>query len=81
MSLTPTGEKPIENFESDFPRKNVRLAIDPIIHEDYQSEFQFNNDIALLKLAESVDLTTYTPACLPKSDDDFTGQMGKVVGE
>ena len=32
-----------------------RLAMDPIIHEDYQKDFQYNNDIALLKLAEEVD--------------------------
>ena len=29
--------------------------MDPIIHEDYQKDFQYNNDIALLKLAEEVD--------------------------
>ena len=40
---------------SFFSRKNVRLAMDPIIHEDYQKDFQYNNDIALLKLAEEVD--------------------------
>ena len=40
---------------SYFPRKHVRLAMDPIIHEDYQKDFQYNNDIALLKLAEEVD--------------------------
>ena len=40
---------------SYFPRKNVRLAMDPIIHEDYQKDFQYNNDIALLRLAEEVD--------------------------
>ena len=37
-----------------FSRKNVRLAMNPIIHEDYQKDFQYNNDIALLKLAEEV---------------------------
>ena len=41
---------------SYFPRKNVRLAMDPIIHEDYQKDFQYNNDIALLKLAEEVEI-------------------------
>ena len=57
------------------------LALDPIVHESYKSPNADSNDIALLKLAESVDLTTYTPACLPSSDDDFTGQMGKVFGK
>ena len=37
-----------------FSRKNFRLAMNPIIHEDYQKDFQYNNDIALLKLAEEV---------------------------
>ena len=36
---------------------------------------------AHLKLAEVVDLTVYTPACLPQPDDDYTGQMGNVYGE
>ena len=56
------------------------LALDPIIHESYQSPRFFSNDIALLKLAEDIDLTTYTPACLPTSGADYTGQNGRVYG-
>ena len=55
--------------------------MDPIIHEDYQSEFQYNNDIALLKLAEDVDTNIHTPACLPPTNADYTGQNGRVYGE
>ena len=62
-------------------RKNVKLALDPIIHESWKSPKLHSNDIALLKLAESVDLKTYTPACLPKSGTDYTGQNGKVYGK
>merc|ERR1719376_183146 len=40
----------------------------------------FSNDIALLKLAEEVDMSVHTPACLPESGKDFTGQMGTVYG-
>ena len=55
-NLTQTGNKiKVIILGSYFPRKNVRLAMDPIIHEDYQKDFQYNNDIALLKLAEEVD--------------------------
>ena len=36
---------------------------------------------AHFKLAEDVDLTVYTPACLPQPDDDYTGQTGNVYGE
>merc|ERR1712072_274645 len=49
---------------NDGKRKNVMLALDPIVHESYRSPKPASNDIALLKLAEDVDLTTHTPACL-----------------
>jgi hypothetical protein len=61
-------------------RKNVQLAIDPIIHESYGSPAGSSNDIALLKLAERVDLAAYPPACLPTIDADYTGQTGSVYG-
>ena len=61
-------------------RKNVKLALDPIVHESYKSPKTESNDIALLKLAEDIDLTTYTPACLPTSGADYTGQNGRVYG-
>lgn len=64
----------------DTNRKNVQLEIAPIVHEDYNSPNPLSNDIALLKLAESVDLGTYTPACLAKTDADYTGQNGRVYG-
>ena len=73
----------------------VKLAEDPIVHECYNVQQGSPNDIALLKvfsswspvqsillkLAEDVDLTVYTPACLPEPKDDYTGQMGNVYGE
>merc|ERR1719209_2863409 len=64
----------------DGKRKNVMLALDPIVHESFRSPKPDSNDIALLKLAEDVDLTTYTPACLPASGSDYTGQNGRVYG-
>merc|ERR1711935_1228428 len=65
---------------NDGKRKNVKLALDPIVHESYKSPKPDSNDIALLKLAENVDLNTYTPACLPASGTDYTGQNGRVYG-
>jgi len=65
---------------NDGNRKNVMLALDPIVHESYTTPKADSNDIALLKLAEDVDLTTYTPACLPTSGADYTGQNGRVYG-
>ena len=54
-----------------------------ITHELYSPipKFRHSNDIALLKLAEEVDLSVHTPACLPPPGKDFTGQMGSVYGE
>ena len=59
----------------------MRLEIDPIAHEEYKSPKQWSNDIALLKLAEAVDLKTHTPACLPSIGADYTGQNGRVIGK
>ena len=64
-----------------FLRKNVQLEIDPTVHENYQSPQPYSNDIALLKLAEAVDLATYAPACLAAKDADYTGQNGRVYGK
>ena len=55
--------------------------MDPIVHESYDSPYTSSNDIALLKLAEKVDLNIYTPACLPELNTDFTGKTGSVYGE
>ena len=54
--------------------------MDPIVHENYQNPMSTSNDIALLKLAESVDLDVYTPACLAARDADYTGKNGRVYG-
>ena len=51
------------------------------MHEDYNNPNQLSNDIALLKLAESVDLNMYTPACMAAKDADFTGKNGRVYGK
>ena len=37
-------------------------------------------DIALVKLAQKVDLKTYTPACLAKTGDNFDGKKALVYG-
>merc|ERR1719153_111200 len=64
----------------DTNRKEVRLEIDPILHENYHSPKKHSNDIALLKLSEAVDLDTYAPACLPSFGADYTGENGRIYG-
>ncbi|XP_042858270.1 venom protease-like [Penaeus japonicus] len=55
-----------------------------IIHEDYvpQDLFDNNKDIALLRLAESLDLTAEVqPVCLPSNPNKkYEGETGTVIG-
>jgi len=65
------------NDADDTNRKEV--SVSTIVHPDYDSS-TVNNDIALLKLAQAVDLSIYTPACLPASSANYVGQSAKVYG-
>ena len=67
----------LDSFESKIPKKVVTVS-KIINHPSYATR---NNDIALLKLSESVDLNTYTPSCLPSSGDNFEGQKAWVYGK
>ena len=52
------------------------------IHENYDF-LTDDNDIAIIELAEEVDLIIYTPACLAKTSDTttFDGKNAWVYGE
>jgi len=50
-----------------------------ITHEGYV-DATLENDVALLKLTEKVDLNIFTPACLPTKGDTFAGQTAYAVG-
>merc|ERR1712198_80765 len=64
--------------EEILPRKVLKIS-KYIKHPDYE-KITSNADIALLKLAEKVDLNTYTPACMANTGDDFTGKTAWVYG-
>ena len=51
-------------------------------HENYDSSTK-DNDITLIELAQEVDLTIYTPACMAKTSDTttFDGKNAWVYGE
>ena len=65
--------------ESKIPRIVVNVSL-ILNHPDFILE-TVNNDIALLKLSEEVDLTVYTPACLPMTGDNFVGKIAWVYGK
>ena len=62
-------------------RKNFSLSMKPLVHEDYADPERYSNDIALLKLAEEVNMTTYTPVCLPSIDKDYVDKIGAAYGK
>ena len=52
-------------------------------HENYNHNTNNDNDITVIELAQEVNLTTYTPACMAKSSDTntFDGKNAWVYGE
>ena len=52
-------------------------------HENYAGSPTWDYDIAIIELAQEVDLTIYTPACMAKASDTttFDGKNALVYGE
>merc|ERR1719347_1373305 len=67
-----------DDNESLIPRKSVKVSR-IIKHENYNAE-NSDDDVALLKLSEPVDLNVYTPACVARSGDSFIGQNAWLYG-
>ena len=64
---------------SHFSSRKV-LEIEKIIIHEGWSLWTRQNDIALLKLKDKVDLSIYTPACLAPRGADYTGKTASVYG-
>ena len=65
--------------EGSLPERTIDV-IKYTNHENYKFPY---NDITIIELAEEVDLTTYTPACLARTSDTttFDGKTALVYGE
>jgi secreted trypsin-like serine protease len=59
--------------------RQVLTIAEIVLHPSYTFSGS-SNDIALLKISETVNLNDWSPACLPTSGADFTGQNGWVYG-
>ena len=68
--------------EGSLPEMTIDLA-SYTNHENYNEDNNDDNDIAIIELAEEVDLAIYTPACLAKNSDTttFDGQNAWAYGE
>ena len=58
----------------------MRLAIDPIVHESYGFPESISNDIALLKLAEAVDLDQGVRKCASQTREFLATQDPGALG-
>ena len=61
------------------PRKLLQFT-QAIRHYAYNKKTS-DNDIALLKLSEPLDINIYTPLCLPCKNDNFLGKKAWATGE
>ena len=71
------------NLENSGEGSLTELTIDVTKYTNHESFKIPDNDITIIELAEAVDLTTYTPACLAKTSDTntFDGKNAWVYGE
>ena len=61
----------------------TEITIDVAAYTNHESYSFPDNDITIIQLAQEVDLTTYTPACMAKTSDTntFDGKNALVYGE
>ncbi|ROT79586.1 trypsin-2 [Penaeus vannamei] len=78
------AEHDVASEEDDLEGVTRMLALESYIFHEGFTEDYFNMDIALLRLEESLDLTSHPevrPVCLPSDPTKvYQGQTGKVIG-
>merc|ERR1712243_248065 len=57
-----------------------RFPVEKVLVHPKWDSLNTKNDIALIKLKTSADLTKYTPACLANTGDNFVGKTAWVYG-
>jgi len=74
------GEYDITKGNNQDEPLRKELGIEQIIIHPHFTFVLVALDIALVKLNESVDLSVYTPACLPPKNKDWAGQTAWAYG-
>jgi len=75
------GQYDIRNTSRDVFDVNRKIVkVERAIIHDVTQNIPYSNDLALLKLAEEVDLSVHTPVCLPAPGRDYTGHIGSTYG-
>ncbi|KAH8024257.1 hypothetical protein HPB51_022376 [Rhipicephalus microplus] len=74
------GEYSIGKTEEDHEPQDIRL-VRYIIHPMYSQPKRYNNDVALLELAQDVKFNRYViPICLPEGPLELLGKSATVAG-
>lgn len=69
--------------EDDEPYKNVEVPVESVLFHPGFNPSNLQNDLALVRLAEPVDVNAYPhikSACLPEKGYQYTGQRCWVAG-
>jgi len=51
-----------------------------IVHEQWNKNGSFDNDIAVIKVSKKIDIRQHTPVCLPGQNEDFAGSQAMATG-
>lgn len=51
-----------------------------IVHEGWNKNGLYDNDIAVIKVSKKIDISQHTPVCLPGRNKDFTGSKAMATG-
>ncbi|KAL3211470.1 hypothetical protein MRX96_052033 [Rhipicephalus microplus] len=74
------GEYSIGKTEEDHEPQDIRL-VRYIIHPMYSQPKRYNNDVALLELAQDIKFNRYViPICLPEGPLELLGKSATVAG-
>ncbi|XP_023233218.1 plasminogen-like [Centruroides sculpturatus] len=73
------GEYDTKSRSKDYPPEDYGVKR-KIVNEEYEA-LSYKNDIALLELSHPVAFRKHIiPVCLPKFEDNYTGEMATVTG-